>query len=120
MNCTVRYSKFVFAVMLVLLATLNGCSSGEKYIESNFVGKWQSSRTTTPVYLYANGEWEFKAADGTVQQYGVWHYFDNKILWSVRVDGTIIHDPNPVLSAGPNEFQLRERDGSTTIFRKLE
>jgi hypothetical protein len=119
MNCIVKNSRLVLTVMLLLLATLNGCSSGERYAESNFVGKWQSSRETTPIYLYENGEWELKTDDGVVQQYGVWQYFDNKIMWSVRVDSRIVHDPNAVLSVTPGEFQLREKDGSVTTFRKL-
>ncbi len=119
MNCFVKNSKLVLAVILMLSATLNGCSNEEKYAESNFVGKWESSRVTNPIFLYANGEWELKTDDGTVQQYGVWHYYDNKILWSVRVDGRIIHDPNAVLSSSVGEFQLREKDGSVTTFRKL-
>lgn len=120
MNRMVKNCRLLLVSMLVLIAVLTGCSGGEKYAERDFVGKWQSSRVTTPVYLYDNGEWELKLDDGTVQQYGVWQYFDNKIMWTVRVDGRISHDVNAVLSAGPREFQLRERDGSTTIFSKLD
>lgn len=120
MNCIVKNSKLVLTVMLVLIATLNGCSKRETFTENNFVGKWKSSKVTTPVYLYANGEWEIKTDDGVVLQYGVWQYNDNKIMWSVKVDNQISHDTNAVLSATPQEFQLRERDRSTTTFSKLD
>jgi hypothetical protein len=120
MHGIVKSSKVVLAVMLVLLAALSGCSDNEAYAVSDFVGKWKSSRVSTPIHLYENGEWEFKADDGAVQQYGVWQYFDHKILWTVRVNDRISHDWNLVLSVTPKEFQLRESDGSTTIFSRLD
>lgn len=120
MNGIVKNLKFVLTVMLMLVATLNGCSNPETFTENNFVGKWQSSKVTTPVYLYENGEWEIKTDDGVVLQYGVWQYSDSKIMWSVKVNGQISHDTNAVLSVTPREFQLRERDKSTTTFSKLD
>jgi hypothetical protein len=120
MNGIVNSSKVVLAVMLVLVAALGGCSDEEAYAVSDFVGRWQSSRVSTPIHLYENGEWEFKADDGAVQQYGVWQYSDNKILWTARVDDWIHHDWNRVLSVTPEEFQLRENDGSTTTFSRLD
>lgn len=108
------------AATLIVLAVASGCAKNESlYSEKDFVGKWESSRVTTPVYLYEDGEWELKTESGEVQQYGVWLYSDNKILWTLRVDGRIHHDPNPVLSATANEFQIREKDGSVTTFRRL-
>ncbi len=109
---------YALAVFL-LVALLTACSSEDLYKERDFVGKWQSSRVTTPVYLYDTGEWEMKTDEGEVQQYGIWQYSHNKILWTVRVNGTILHDPNPVLSVSPEQFQIRERDGSVTTFRRL-
>lgn len=120
MNCLVKTSRLVLTVMLVLVATLNGCSNQETFTEKNFVGKWKSSKITTPVYLYENGEWEIMTDRGEVLQFGVWQYTDNKIMWSYKVDGQIGHDMNAILSATPREFQLRESDKSITTFRKLD
>ncbi len=116
----VKRSGFMVAAMLVLIAAVAGCSKSENtHKEADFVGVWQSSRVTTPIHLYEDGEWELKTESGEVQQYGVWQYSGNRILWTVRVDDRIRHDPNPVLSVTPGEFQLRESDGSVTTFRRL-
>jgi len=120
MNCLLKIPKLILIVTLVLITTLNGCSDRDKYAENNFVGKWKSSKVTTPVYLYANGEWELMAEDGKVLQYGVWQYTKNRIMWSYKVDGEIGHDMNAILSATPKEFQLRESDGRVTTFSKLD
>lgn len=106
-------------LVLMLVAVGSGCAEKELYSAKDFVGKWESSRVTTPVYLYEDGEWELKTEDGEVQQYGIWSYANNRILWTVRVSGRIQHDPNPVLSMVENEFQLREKNGSVTTFRRL-
>ena len=87
--------------------------------ERDFVGKWQSSRAVTPIYLADNGEWEIRKDDGTVLQYGLWRYEDKKIIWSVKQDGRLMDDPNPVLAVTPEAFSLKELDGSTTDFRKV-
>lgn len=120
MNCLVKNSRLVLTVMLLVIATLNGCSNRETFTEKNFVGKWKSSKTTTPIYLYENGEWEIKTDGGNVLQYEVWQYFENKIMWSFKMDDKIGHDTNAVLSATPREFKLRESDRSTTTFSKLD
>lgn len=120
MSYIVRNSKLVLAVMLMVFATLNGCSRSDALNEKYFVGKWKSSRVTTPVYLYENGEWEIKADDGSVLQYGVWQYKDNKIMWSFQIDNQMGHDTNVILSSSPKEFQLRENDRSVTTFTRLE
>ena len=120
MDCLVKNSKIAFAAMLILIATLNGCSKRDVYTEKNFAGKWQSSRVTTPIYLYENGEWEIITDDGASQQYGIWQYKENRIMWTVRVDGRVIHDTNAVLSATTKEFKLRESDGSVSTFSRLD
>ena len=77
----------------------------------------------TPIYLHDNGEWEIKTEDGAVLQYGVWEFKSDKIIWSYKADldtGRIGRDVNDVLSATAQEFQLLERDGSTTIFKRLD
>lgn len=111
--------KHVIAVILILVAAMFGCSRQE-FTEKDFVGKWKSSRATTPIHLYPNGEWELEAEDGSELQYGVWQYFDNKIMWSFILDDMMGHDLNPVVSVGPREFKLREQDGTVTTFKKLD
>lgn len=103
--------------LFIALAVL-GCGSGAK--TDDFVGKWQSSRLTTPLLMHANGEWEVLREDGSVIQYGVWQYLHNEILWSFQQDGQLGHDANPVVSVSPKEFRLRERNGTTTVFRRID
>jgi hypothetical protein len=106
----------------LLAATLSfsGCSNRDAIDAKHLVGKWKSSKLATPLYLHANGEWEIKTADGAILQFGVWEYKDRKIIWSYKVDSHIGHDTNPVLSAKPAEFRLRESDNTTTIFTRLD
>lgn len=99
---------------------LGGCGSGSAAKEARFVGKWQSSRLSTPLVMHANGEWEVLREDGSAFQFGVWQYADDAIVWSIKQDGRIGHDTNKVLSVKPEEFSVRERDGSTTVFRRLD
>lgn len=93
---------------------------GQRVSERDFVGKWQSSRLVTPLHLAANGEWEIRTPDGAVLQYGVWRYADNKIVWTIKQGARVSDDANPVLAVGPAEFRLREQDGTTTVFKRLE
>jgi len=88
--------------------------------ERDFVGKWQSSRAVTPIYLAANGEWEIRKDDGSILQYGVWRYENEKIIWSIKQGNRVIDDPTPVLSIKRAEFRLKEQDGTTTIFHRLD
>lgn len=120
MDCLAKNSRGVFTVTLMMVATLYGCSNKDAFTEKDFVGKWRSSRVTAPIYLYENGEWEIITDEGVSQQYGVWQYKENKIMWTVRVDDRIIHDTNAVLSATPREFRLGESDRSITTFSKLD
>lgn len=85
----------------------------------NFVGKWQSSKLATPLYMHENGEWEIKLDGQKAMQYGVWQYQNNQIIWSIRMGGRAQHDPNPVISVKPDQFQLKEADGSVTTFNRL-
>lgn len=102
--------------LLLCLAALAGCKRGN---ERDFVGKWQSSRAVTPIYLAANGEWEIRKDDGTVLQYGVWRYEDPRLIWSFKQGDRVIDDPTTVLSVERAAFQIRERDGATMLFRRL-
>ena len=110
---------------LIVLALLVGLgmhflTGGKRISERDFVGKWQSDRAVTPIHLAANGEWELRKDDGTVLQYGVWRYEGKQIIWSIKQGGRIMDDPTPVLSVTPAEFRLKERDGQTTVFKRLD
>jgi hypothetical protein len=107
----------VLVLMLGLFA--GGCSKEAPYKEKDFVGTWKSTRSTAPLYMYEDGVWESKKESGEIEQYGVWMYTAGKILWTVRVNEQILHDPNPVLSVEPDEFKLREQDGSVTTFTRI-
>lgn len=109
--------RFVAAMIAV---PLTACSRRSSVTARDFVGKWKSSRLTTPLRLEENGEWQIVQDDGSVLQRGVWQYLDHAILWSYKVDGEIGHDKNAVLSVSPGKFELRERDGSTTTFVRLD
>ena len=110
---------------LIVLALLVGLgmhflTGGKRISERDFVGKWQSDRAVTPIHLAANGEWELRKDDGTVLQYGVWRYEGKQIIWSIKQGGRIMDDPTPVLSVTRAEFRLKERDGQTTVFKRLD
>jgi hypothetical protein len=102
----------------LLFHAVRGCQ--KPVIEQNLVGKWQSSRLTTPIYLHANGEWEIKKDDGGVLQYGIWRLNGRNITWSYKAGSKIGHDGDPIVSSTPHEFRVRENDGSTTTFKRLE
>jgi len=104
-------------VGLLVLLLVTGCS--ESVSTKSFVGKWKSSKLTTPLHLYENGEWEIRTDDGGVLQYGVWVFKDNTIIWTYKNGSEIGHDPNAVVSVAAQEFKLRERDGSITNFVRL-
>jgi hypothetical protein len=101
----------------LLILALAGC---QRISERDFVGKWQSSRAVTPIHLAANGEWEIRQDDGTILQYGIWRYEDKTIIWSIKQGSRVIDDPNPVLAVERAEFRLKERDGTTTVFRRID
>lgn len=120
MERVLRRSKWVAGALLVVAVGLGACSKPASLSDRFFVGEWHSSKASSPIRMDQHGEWELLTKDGEVTQYGVWQYFDNKLMWSVMVDGGVIHDLNPVLSANDKEFKLRERDGSVTTFTKLK
>jgi len=106
--------------LLLTVLSFPGCSGRDAVTEKHFVGKWKSSKLATPVYLYANGEWEIRSEEGAILQFGVWEYKERKIIWSYKAGSYIGHDINAVLSATPGEFRVREGDKTTTIFTKLD
>lgn len=95
-------------------------AGGQRTSERDFVGTWQSSRTLTPLHLAANGEWEIRTAEGAVLQYGVWRYEGKQLIWTYKQGARVVDDANDVLSVAPAEFRLRERNGTTTVFRRLD
>lgn len=115
-----HHARAVASIFMLALVFLTSCSNRETLSKNSFVGKWQSSRMETPLYLHENGDWEIKKDDGTVVQYGVWDYADKKIIWSYKIDSQIGHDVNQVLTVTPGKFQLLENDQTVTSFNRLE
>lgn len=111
---------FKLLALVAVLALAWALLGGKRMSERDFVGAWQSSRTNTPLHLAANGEWEIKTTDGAVLQFGVWRYDSKKIIWNYKQDGRILEDVNPVLSVGADEFKLKEQNGSTTVFTRIQ
>jgi hypothetical protein len=105
------------AGLALVVALLAAC--GGKPEPAQFVGKWKSTRLATPLHLHGNGDWEIRDAEGAVLQYGVWQVRDRTFVWSIKLDGALQHDPNPIMSVQPGRFELRERDGSVTRFDRI-
>lgn len=145
MDNDIKHLKLVLTLLFVAGFTLCGCSGRENITESSFVGKWKSSKSEAPVYLYANGEWEIKPDDGAVLEYGIWKYEGNYITWTfiqsdkqvlqvlhdanpvlyaaptdIQSKKQILHDVNPVISVTPREFRVQENDRTITTFKKLD
>ncbi len=116
------FSGKLFKITALLIAGVLAYAmiAGKKFSERDFVGKWQSSRTFTPLIIATNGEWEIRTAEGSVLQYGIWRLENDKIIWTIKQGGRITDDANPVLSASAREFRVREQDGSTTVFRRID
>lgn len=108
----------LMATAVVLLAA--ACSGQPDLRHEQFVGKWKSSRLATPLYLHKNGEWEIRTDEDSVLQYGVWQLQGKRMVWSIKVDGRLNHDENAVLSVAQKRFELREANGSVTVFERLE
>lgn len=109
----------MLAVLVAVALAVGFCQRRDKVVAADFVGRWESSKTRLPIELYANGEWEIRGESGSVLQYGVWRYEDRKLIWSFKRKATVSDDPNPLLSMTPDEFRIRETDGSTTVFKRL-
>lgn len=93
----------------------------KKLEPSQFVGRWKSSRLSTPLLMRDNGEWEIRSREDTVLQYGVWRLDGQRLVWTLRdADGQVMHDANAILSVEPRRFVLAERDGSRTSFDRLD
>jgi hypothetical protein len=88
--------------------------------QEQFIGKWKSSRLATPIHLYKNGEWEIRTEEDSVLQFGVWQLDGRRIVWSFKMEGAIKHDENAVVSVGQRRFELREQDGSVTVFERMD
>jgi hypothetical protein len=121
MKFTNKYKAYALASIFMPAAIfLASCSNHETVSKKDFVGKWQSSKMETPLYLYENNDWEIKKDDGTIVQYGIWEYKDKKMIWSYKIDAQIGHDINQVVTVTPGKFQLRESDQTLTSFNKLD
>lgn len=112
--------RFVIcALSAVLVAMVPGCKRTPPVEAADFVGRWQSSRLTTPLVLHANGDWEIKNDQGEVLQYGVWSYVPGQFLWTFKHGAQVQHEVNPLLSFDPSAFSLRETDGTVSTFTRL-
>ena len=120
MRINTKHHAVVSSTFMLALAFLASCSNGDGISKKSFIGKWQSSRMETPLYLHENSDWEIKKDDGTIVQYGIWEYKDKKIIWSYKVDSRIGHDVNHVLTVTPGKFQLLESDQTLTSFNRLD
>jgi len=120
MHYFVKHAKLAFVLVFAAVLITYGYSERNTVTENSFVGKWKSSRTETPLYLYKNGEWDIKTEDGVTLQYGIWEYKNDKIIWSYKVDSGMGQDVNDVMSVMPREFQVMEKNGDITIFKRLE
>ena len=118
MELIARHWKKLGALLVIALTLSYFSLIRQAISEEMFVGKWRSSKLTTPLYLFKNGDWEIKQDDGTVLQYGIWEYKNKKITWSYKIGSSIGRDVNPVLSVTPNEFKIIEGDKSTTSFTR--
>jgi len=112
-----RRRSFVAAAVIAPLFAGCGWSAPR---QEQFIGKWKSSRLTTALHLYKNGEWEIRTEEGRVLQFGVWQLVGRRILWTIKMQGRIAHDENAVVSVGQRRFELRERDGAVTVFDRLD
>lgn len=109
------------ALLGLSLVGVPGCSRAPAPKAEQFVGKWRSSRLASlPLTLASNGEWEIKGEGGTALQYGVWRIEGQRLLWTTRMNGRVVNDSNVILKIEPKRFELREADGSTTQFNRLD
>lgn len=112
-----RAFLFLLVGVAMLLLACTGRGGPDAAI---MAGKWKSTRLTTPLLLYPNGEWEIRSDDGTVLQYGVWRLEDRQLIWFNKSQSGLIRDANRIESFGPSHFELREADGSATRFDRLD
>ena len=70
--------------------------------------------------MYKNGEWEIRTEEDSVLQFGVWQLDGRRIVWSIKMEGRLDHEENAVVSVAQRRFELRERDGSVTVFERLD
>ncbi|MBH9552474.1 hypothetical protein [Inhella gelatinilytica] len=85
------------------------------------MGRWKSSRLSSPLVLTDKGEWEILSDEGKALQFGLWRLEGAHLVWTVRApNGGLTHDPTPILIAEPERFAVRERDGSVTTFVRLK
>jgi hypothetical protein len=108
------------ALAVLALSIAGALGACQKALQpEQFVGRWKSSRLGSTLLMSSQGEWELRDTSDRVLQYGVWQLRDRTLVWSVRLDGRLQHDPNAIVDLSPTMFQLRERDGSITRFDRL-
>jgi hypothetical protein len=115
---TVNLRHLRIAVVLALPASLAACAP--QLTPDQFVGTWKSSRSTEPLTLHANGDWEIRDGDDRTLQYGVWQLRGRTFIWSIRLDRQLQHDPNAIVAVQEGSFELREGNGTLTRFRRIK
>ena len=106
--------------LLLAALGLSAAACSREPVAEQFVGTWKSSRlATSPLLMRANGDWEIRSADDRVLQYGVWQVQGRRLLWTIRMNGQVLHDANTILEVDAHSFRLREQDGSVTRFDRL-
>lgn len=86
---------------------------------ATFVGKWESSRSKTPTYIFPNGEWEIRRDESKAIEFGVWRLERGSLIWTFKDHSGYRDDVNPIMSASRVRFKLREMDGSVTTFDRV-
>ena len=117
-HTTVMTSRSLICIFLLMVLS-TACTPRGTDTRALLVGKWQSSKLVTPLYLHDNGEWEIKQDDQLVLQFGVWEYKNNTLVWTYKIGSRISSDANPVLTLTAASFQLRESDQTVTSFTRL-
>ena len=114
------WQRTAFQIVLGLALLAGGCTAKTEPGRESFVGKWKSSRLATPLELHENGDWEIKTGDGSVLQYGVWQLEGRRMIWTIKLNGSVRQEANAILSVGQRQFELRELDGAVTRFDRLD
>ncbi|MBB2484466.1 hypothetical protein H5407_04415 [Mitsuaria sp. WAJ17] len=113
--------RMLGGLMMAGLAGTSLTACQKKLEPSQFVGRWKSSRLSTPLLMRDNGEWEIRSREDAVLQYGVWRLEGQRLVWTLRdAHGRVTHDANDILSVEPRRFVLAERDGGRTSFDRLD
>lgn len=106
----------LFLVLFVISVTwiIGSCSrKDDSYNARSFIGTWSSSQVGK-ITLNCDGTWQVSKCN-----FGKWFLRNNNMVWTYS-DNPGKEDINPILRFKPDEFVLREMNGATTVFKKVE